>query len=105
MHETMIALSSWLIVLVSVAHAQPAPRSEGYRLSADLCSRCHVITAQGPGPWTDAPSFESIANRPGLTRAWLTHFIPQPHEHMLTRDYTAAQVSSIADYILSLRAK
>jgi mono/diheme cytochrome c family protein len=96
-------LIAGLILPVSGALAQPAPNSEGYRLSAELCARCHVVTAHGPGSWTDAPPFEAIANRPATTRKWLVDFISQPHAHMLTRDYTPAQVNSIAGYILSLR--
>lgn len=85
--------------------AQPASVAEGYRLANAECARCHVIEAHGPASWTDAPSFESIANRPGLTRAWLQDFIPKPHAHMLGGNYSRAQVASIADYILSLRGK
>ncbi|MCW3475392.1 c-type cytochrome [Limobrevibacterium gyesilva] len=83
--------------------AQPASISEGYRLAAALCARCHVIVASGSGSWTDAPAFESVANRPDMTPGWLVAFIQKPHLHMITDIYTPAQASSIASYILSLR--
>ena len=69
------------------------------------CARCHVVVANGPASWTDAPSFQSIANRPGMTRAWLTDFVEKQHRHMLTDEYTPAQANNIASYILGLRRK
>jgi mono/diheme cytochrome c family protein len=85
--------------------AQSATVAQGYRLAAARCATCHVIVANGPGSWTDAPAFETLANRPGLTRQWLTDFILEPHANMLTQEYTRAQADSIAAYILSLRRK
>lgn len=90
--------------LASGACATAAPSvTEGHQLSDAMCARCHVAQTNGPASWTDAPSLESIANRPGITRAWLADFIPKPHAHMLTADYTPAQAQSIAAYIMSLR--
>ncbi len=103
MRKAIVGSAVCLALTAVAAQAQPASVAEGYRLSSDLCVRCHVITAERQGSWTDAPPFESIANRAGMTRNWLVEFIPKPHGHMLTRDYTAAQVTSIANYIMSLR--
>jgi hypothetical protein len=64
-----------------------------------------VIVASDQASWTDAPSFVSIAKRPGISQKWLSDFLLQPHKHMLTDDYTRAQANSIADYILSLNRK
>ncbi len=85
--------------------AQHASVSEGYRLAQPRCATCHVIVPNGPASWTDAPSFESIANRPGITQQWLADFVQKPHMHMLTDKYTSAQANDIAAYILSQRHK
>jgi mono/diheme cytochrome c family protein len=105
-----IRLLVWLVVFVpgllgGRCLAQPASVSEGYRLADALCARCHVIVANGPGSWTDAPTFESIANRPGMTRPWLVAFLQKPHMHMPEETYTPAQAGSIASYIMSLRRR
>ena len=63
------------------------------------------MVADGGGSWTDAPTFESIANRPGMNQGWLADFIKKPHLHMLAEDYTPTQVDSIAAYVMSLRHK
>jgi mono/diheme cytochrome c family protein len=93
--------------LLAAGHAvaQTSPATEGQKIAQRRCAECHVIVAHGPGSWTDAPSFESIANRPDITRNWLITFIPKPHVHMEMEKYTHAQVESLADYILSLRQK
>jgi hypothetical protein len=77
--------------------------SEGYQLALKTCTPCQVIIPNGPGSWTDAPSFESIANRPGITQRWLADFVQKPNMHMVTDQYTGAQANAIASYILSLR--
>jgi mono/diheme cytochrome c family protein len=83
--------------------AQHASWSEGYRLAQPVCGTCHAIVPNGPASWTDAPSFESIASRPGMTQQWLAGFIRKPHMHMLMDQYTSVQANDIAAYILSLR--
>ena len=103
MRKRILGLVLAVALSPGVTRAQPAPPSGGYRLAADVCARCHVIVAHGPGSWTDAPPFEAIANRPATTRRWLVDFISKPHKDMLTRDYSSAQVNSLADYIFSLR--
>ena len=93
-----------LLAFSASGFAQNKSVTEGHRL-VQPCARCHVIVANGPSSWTDAPSFEAIANRPGIQRAWLAKFVQQDHMHMLTDNYTDAQANSIASYILSLRKK
>ena len=110
MNDRTIRRAAWLLALGigslgGQSRAEPTSVSEGYRLADARCAVCHVIVADGPGSWTDAPPFTSIANRPGITRAWLAEFVQKPHMHMLTDYYTPAQANDIADYILSLRRK
>jgi hypothetical protein len=62
--------------------AAPDVVAKGRGLAVRLYARCHAIAPNRPNGWTDAPSFASIANRPGMTRTWLVDFIPKPHMHM-----------------------
>jgi len=106
---TLAAIPSALVIvfgsglLCSPCLAQSASVSEGRQLAQTTCAACHVIVANGPASWTDAPSFEIIANRPAITRQWLADFVQKPHMHMLTDQYTRAQANAIAAYVLSLR--
>ena len=99
----LLAVSS-MALSTGTCRAQPAMVAEGHRL-VQPCARCHVIDAGGASSWTDAPSFESIANRPGSTPSKLAAYIQQQHLHMLTDEYSKAQANSMAFYILSLRQK
>ena len=85
--------------------AQDTSVAEGHRLASGSgqCVRCHVVERNPRGSWTDAPSFEKIANRPEVTRAWLSRVVLTPHPKMLHNRLSPQQANSIADYILSLR--
>ena len=97
----VIGLGSGL--LPDTCLAQSASVSEGHQLAQKTCATCHVIVPNGHASWTDAPSFESVANRPGITQQWLAAFVQKPHMHMLADQYTPAQANAIASFILSLR--
>ncbi len=99
-----VLLAATIALVASRVMSQPAMRSEGEHIVEKSCARCHVIQ-NGRGSWTDAPTFESIANRPGMTRGWLVNFLQKPHMDMLAGDTARAKASSIATYIMSLRAK
>jgi mono/diheme cytochrome c family protein len=104
-HSGALLLATGLALPAGRAAAAPDAVAEGRSLAEGLCARCHAIAPNRPNRWTDAPSFESIANRPGMTRTWLVDFIPKPHMHMSAWNYNPTQVDSIAAYILSLRRR
>jgi len=85
--------------------AQTASVADGYSLAGGLCARCHAIRRGGGGSWTNAPSFQSIADRPEVTRAWLLDVVLKPHIKMSANSFSRTQANSIADYILSLRVR
>lgn len=100
------ALVAALLLLVRPAAAQTAATVEaGHRLADRYCANCHVIVRNGPGGWTDAPSFASIADRPNVSSAWLQGVITKEHVHMLNLPRDPADARTIAAYILSLRQK
>ena len=70
----------WLDVTTGTGLAQTASVADGHQPASGLCARCHVIERGGGSGWTDAPSFESIANRPGVTGAWLSDVVLAPQE-------------------------
>ena len=68
-----------------------------------MCQQCHVIVPSNGAGWTDAPSFESIANRSGQTAAALSATIQKPHLHMLNDQRPKPEADLLAAYIISLR--
>lgn len=77
-----------LILLLFVgadhSHAQEAgdPRA-GLRFSREMCSACHaILNGDTHSPDPKAPSFERIANVPGMTRTALTVALRTSHKTM-----------------------
>lgn len=69
------------------------------------CGGCHAVEPPFLSPNMRAPSFEAVANRPGVTkatiRAWLrdAHNYPEDMDFDLTRE----RVDEVADYMITLR--
>ena len=93
------------LVLGLSSLAQPASVARGHELAERICANCHVIDASASGSWTNAPSFQSIANQPGITRARIADYVKKLPLHMPVKDYTQAELNDVASYILSLRQK
>jgi mono/diheme cytochrome c family protein len=87
------------------ANAQPVPNTAaaGKQLAQQYCVTCHVIVPSGQGGWTDAPPFDVIANRPGVTAAQLSTVAQKPHLNMLNDQRPKPEADAIATYIMSLR--
>lgn len=94
-----------LALTAGVATAQGTPRAiaTGHDLSERNCIQCHQVDPSDHGSWTDAPSFESIANKPGTTPATLSAFIQKLHMKMLNTARPKNEAEAIAAYIISLR--
>jgi len=95
-------------LLVVPWHANAAGDSKvqaGLKLAQQFCVQCHMVTPGGKQGWTDAPTFESIANREGTTVPRLVTFIEQPHMRMLNTGRSPFESDEIARYIISLRKK
>ena len=104
-----VALYGLVIAVVRViaglsgAHAENV--TEGSRLAQNLCSRCHVVTPDGPAGWTNAPSFAAIANKPTTTFASLQAIIQKPHMKMVGLARSPSEAADLAAYILTLKQK
>jgi mono/diheme cytochrome c family protein len=76
----------------------------GLLLARQLCSECHVVErgpARSPNP--ASPSFETIANVPGMTAMALSAALQSPHRSMPNVMLDSNQLRSIVAYVLTLR--
>lgn len=108
--KPLMILSAVILAYAGMAWpalAQPAPgdAAAGRQLAEQYCVSCHVIVPSSQRGWTDAPSFEAIANRPGVTQAQLSTVAQKPHENMLNDQRPKAEADAIAAYIMSLRKR
>lgn len=84
---------------------EPAPAPPAFVEAA--CGGCHAVEPPFLSPNRRAPSFEAVANRPGVTRAtiraWLVnaHNYPEEMDFDLERDH----VEQVSGYMITLRRR
>jgi mono/diheme cytochrome c family protein len=101
-----------LVAVLSACSIFQSDSSKG-RAIADLwCAECHRVAADQPSgsraghilpPSLDAPSFMSIAARPGVDGDEFRHFMAELHLPMPTYRLSAEEQDSVIRYILSLK--
>jgi mono/diheme cytochrome c family protein len=98
----------WVAAAFALCPGSPAwaqdTAAHGLALARQLCSECHAVEkAQARSPNPAAPTFETIANTPGMTAIALSAALHSPHRTMPNVMLDADQLSGIVAYILSLR--
>ena len=82
----------------------PPSAALGLRYAEQSCATCHAVTAaQGQSPNPNAPSFEVIANLPGMTGTALNAWMHSPHPTMPNLIVSPADRDNVAAYLESLR--
>ena len=75
----------------------------GKAVAERWCANCHVVSgAQAQGS-DQAPTWSSIAARPGTTSASLHAFLAQPHGKMPDFKLGTTDIDNVVAYILSLK--
>lgn len=104
----LIALAAFFLIRMRAAGGAAVAESsisEGHRLADAWCSGCHIIgphLLEMPGP---PPSFQTVANQPGITVLALKVFFRTSHKNMPNIVISPAQSEALANYILSLKAR
>jgi mono/diheme cytochrome c family protein len=101
---TLAAVSSLLAVAAASAQ-EVGDLQRGRQIARDICAACHAVEAgEQRSPAPAAPSFQSVADTPGMTgtavEVWLT---AHPHDTMPMIVLSREEVGDISAYILSLR--
>lgn len=65
----------------SGASAVDTPEARGEKFARNRCADCHAVGANGDSPRREAPTFERIANTPGLTRETLGQWLRDAHNY------------------------
>ena len=78
--------------------------SRGFIYVRQACADCHAVASdQKVSPDPKAPSFQSVANTPGLTRTAVDVWLHSSHPTMPQLIIDAERVDDIAAYLRSLR--
>ncbi len=79
---------------------------QGLAYARQNCAECHAVDAGDQlSPNPDAPSFEDVANTPGMNARALVVWFQSPHPTMPNFIIPAQDTDNIVSYITSLRAK
>ena len=78
---------------------------KGLAFAQERCAACHGVTRNSSSPNPESPTFEDIANRPGLNSATLRQFLKDSHNYPEAMNFTVARerIRDLADYIVTLR--
>lgn len=78
--------------------------SQGLRIARAACAKCHLVEKlPEQSPNLIAPTFERIANIPGMNSTALTAALRTSHESMPNIIIKGSDLSDVIAYILSLR--
>lgn len=71
------------------------------------CGGCHSVEPPFLSPNARAPSFEAVANRPGVTRATIQAWLRNAHNYpeQMDFDLTSEKVDDVSDYMITLRRR
>lgn len=105
LHNHLNWIRGHLLVLASLVatSALAADPDKGETLVRRWCADCHLVAADQKAATTDAPSFASIAKRPGFDPARIEFFLRDPHPKMPNMTLGRAESADIAAYIATLR--
>jgi mono/diheme cytochrome c family protein len=93
-----------LAVATARAHAQElGDARRGHALAQRVCAACHAIASGRPSPNADAPSFDAIANLPGMSARALTVALQTSHRTMPNLVLGDDETRNVIAFILSLR--
>jgi len=98
-----------LVVCCAFVALGPSPSlaadaAGGKTIAERWCASCHLVEREQKGAATDqAPPFASIARMPEFGANKLALLLLKPHPNMPKLSLSRAEVTSLADYIATLK--
>ena len=101
----------WAIIVMGIAFAVECAEAQeagmpgqGHAFARQVCAECHSVEkGQVRSPNAAAPSFEAIANVPGMTAIALHATLQTSHRTMPNVMLNPDELSNVVAYILSLK--
>ncbi len=103
--KQMIGLAAvTLLALASGALAQEADIEAGAAYAEQVCAACHAVLANEQiSPLPQAPTFQSVADTPGMTELALTVWLQSSHPTMPNIILKQDDLRNVVAYIRSLK--
>jgi cytochrome c len=103
----LLALAVFFLIRVrsaASATVETSRVSEGHRLAEAWCETCHAVEPHVLEMPNEPPSFQAIANQPGITPLSLKVFFRTSHKDMPNLVIAPDEADALASYILSLKS-
>ncbi len=85
---------------------EPGSEADGYLLAQEVCAECHSIeSGMKFSPNFLAPTFQDIADTPGMSGLALSVWSITPHKTMPNFAFSQEERADIIAYILSMKSK
>ncbi len=99
-----LVLASLTFAVANLQAQEIGNPRQGLRIARGACAECHLVDrTPEQSPNLIAPTFERIANIPGMNSAALTAALRTSHETMPNIIIKGSDLSDVIAYILSLR--
>jgi mono/diheme cytochrome c family protein len=106
MKRVMMVAGATLLVSVNSGSAQDADIAAGEAYAERVCAACHAVLAnENMSPLPQAPTFQSVADTPGMTELALTVFLQSSHPTMPNIVLQPDEMRNVVAYIRSLERK
>jgi mono/diheme cytochrome c family protein len=90
------------LLAASAAGAAPADSAQGAKLAKQWCASCHIVSSDQARGADFAPTFASIAKRPGFTANYTAQFLMRSHPRMPDVHLTRDEARDLGAYIATL---
>lgn len=101
-----VVFAAYMIIttITSTRAAQVGSVEEGHKFAREICSECHLLGEEpGLSINANAPTFEDIANTPGMTETALRTSLQTWHKNMPNLIIRDEEADSLVAYVLSLK--
>ena len=106
-HLQKIALATLIALLPCVAAAQELGNAQvGHEYAKKICAGCHEVEPGEPvSIYPDVPSFQTVADTPGMTERALAVWLQTSHPNMPNIIVAPDDMDNVIAYITSLRTQ
>jgi mono/diheme cytochrome c family protein len=105
MKKIIACAAAALSVSCLAAKAQDADVEAGAAYAERVCAACHAVLANEQySPLPDAPTFQSVADTPGMTELALSVWLQSSHPTMPNIILTQDEIRNVVAYIHSLKS-
>jgi mono/diheme cytochrome c family protein len=77
----------------------------GFTYAKEVCANCHAIVSNETSPVPEAPAFDEIANRPGMSAEVLLEWMQTVHPTMPNITLEREDLIDVIAYILTHKDK